>query len=1266
MKNACGHRIANQQALLATAVGLWSGFSVPALAGDEGTPDPYITEVWQVTEGLPGNNVTSVVQTPDGYLWVGTDNGLARFDGVCFEVFDASTPGLESRQIRRLFVDQGGRLWVAMMDPGHLSLYAAGKFTAFHATDGWPLRSVASFASAGAQDVMIVDGAGATHTFRDGRFTEVVPADRGRDEPVQEWILDAAGGAWALNAERQLQERQGVEWAPLVPAGDVAPPIVEHMAAAREKGLWIFDGGQFRLLDGGRWTRRIPGIPGLSQESITCLKEDSSGNLWIGTSGSRLFRFGTNGSQLAFSAGSGFPSGAISELCEDREGNVWVASAASGLIRLKRSVFRTFGRAEGLPPAPLLSLAEDSTGRLMLGTLGGGMFVLENGRYLGPLALLGRPSSVWALRRGQSGAMWAGNGEGLVKLHGQGSAQWGVLNGLVDPRILSIHEDREGTLWIGTESGLSRFDGERFTSYSTTDGLSDDAVHAIAQDEAGDLWFGTDAGLNRFRGGKFTSFSRQNGLPGEQVHALLAGENGDLWIGTLDGGLSRFREGRFVRYTLQQGLPDNSIKVILDDGLGCLWLGTGRGICRVSHEELDAVARGSRSRLECVTYLKKDGLASIQCAAGSPSGIKAHDGRLWFATVRGVSVVDPGRMPVNRVQPPVVIEEVSADGEVVFSNRRAEGASDQAELTAVRVPAGRRHLEIAYTALSLTSPAQTRFRIRLEGLGDDWSDVGTRRVAHYDGLPPGAYRLHVVAANNDGVWSKSAAVFAFRVMPFYWQTWWFRVVVGAGFAGAILLGFRRWIIRGERERIAEATRLQSAALGCAGDGILITDRGGKIVWANPAFAELTGYEEADLAGRNVRLLKSGRHPAEFYAAMWKTLLGGEVWQEEIINRKKDGALSTYEQTATPVRNREGTITHFIAILRDITERKRMEQALRDSEDRFRTLAVATLEGVIIYDEFQILEANRAAAQMFGFTPAEFIGLSVLELVAPASRTLLEEHIVSGREEPLDCQGRRKDGTLFDLEMHGRTCPFQGRTVRMAAVRDITETKRSHRKIRLLEQHRALETERSRIARDMHDEMGASLTRITLLSEAAEVEIARADQPKRPGVSTRLQRISTLGRSLVATIDEIVWAVNPGNDTLEAFASYLCHFCPEFLKLADVQCRLNLPLALADRNLDSQVRHHLFLAVKEALHNVVKHSGATQVSLQLEMEEDLLVITIADDGVGFDLPESSRSGNGLGNMQQRMSQIGGKMELASQPGHGTRIVLRLDLTTGGTA
>lgn len=432
------------------------------------------------------------------------------------------------------------------------------------------------------------------------------------------------------------------------------------------------------------------------------------------------------------------------------------------------------------------------------------------------------------------------------------------------------------------------------------------------------------------------------------------------------------------------------------------------------------------------------------------------------------------------------------------------------------------------------------------------------------------------------------------------------------------------------------------------------------------FTQLTGYDADELAGRNVRLLKSGKHPAEFYSAMWETLLAGDVWQSEIINRKKDGSLSTHEQTTTPVRNERGKITHFVAIKRDITGRKLMERALRESEERFRTLADVSLEGIVIYDDQQILEVNRTAAGMFGYTPAELIGNSVLGLVNPATRAAVLEHIRSGSDKPYECSGHRKDGTPLEIEIYCRACPFGGRTVRVAAIRDITETRQSQKRIQLLEQHKALETERIRIARDMHDEMGASLTKITLLGEAAELELAGRDQPEHEGARARLQRISVLGRSLVASMDEIVWAVNPGNDTLEGFASYICHFAPNLLKLAAIQCRLSVPGEMPRQVLRSQVRHHLLLAVKEALHNVIKHSRATHVNLSVELPSDWLSVTITDNGCGFERGESSRIGNGLVNMQQRMKQIDGEMEFSSQPGHGVRIMLRVPLASGGSS
>ena len=1222
--------------------------------------DRPVPEVWQVPEGLPHNEVTSVAQTPDGYLWVGTRGGLARFDGIRFEVFRGNTPGLEDRSIDKLFVDSEGGLWIATAS-GHLACFTKGRFQPMGGEQGWSGRRVVAFALDLAHRLWLMDSTGRAWVYKEGRF-EVAGGRAAEPNPgLHSWVLDKSCGRWALDAGRRLQRWRGGKWEVVAdPAGGFSGRI-QWVAPARSGGLWVADEGFIRRIDGDRWTADLAGNP-VNAESPTAVSGDSEGHLWLGTSGSALFRIPVDQSPAGALPLEGIPTGTINDVFEDREGNIWVASDGGGLIALRPGVFRSFGMAEGLPSEPITALAEETPGRLVVGTLGGGMYFFEAGRFFGPVSMLGRSVSVESLLARREGGIWAGTrAEGLLLLNGMKSARFSTREGLASPSVLSLFEDRAGVLWVGHPSGLSRYDGTRFTQFTAADGLPDSPVRAIAQDSQGDLWIGTADGLARLQKGKFTRWTSRDGLAGNQIQTLLPGSNGEIWIGSVDGGLSRFKDGNFFNYLARNGLPDESITTLLEDDSGRLWVGTGHGVFRVAVSELEEVADGTKARLEGVTYETRDGLASIQLAVGQPAGLRSSDGSLWFATPHALNRVFPGRLSRNSVPPPVAIEQVTINGERVYSNADVTGRVTEDAPPSILVPAGRRHVEISYTALSFNSPTQTRFRIQLEGAEAVDHDVGSRRIAFYDGLPPGSYRFRVSAANSDGVRSLTSATLEFGVKAFLWETWWFNGGTGIGLLGLAGVYLRRRIARRERERVAETLRLQAVALGSAGDGIVITDPRGGVVWTNPAFTRLTGYESGEVVGRSIRLLKSGEQTPGFYQSMWRTLLAGEVWQSEIVNRNRDGTLTTFEQTTTPVTDPAGGITHFVSIYRDIGQRKRMELAVAESEERFRTLALATVEAVLIHDDRCILEVNPAAVELFGYPQAEFIGRSILDLIDEPGRESARRHFQSDSVAPEEFQGVRKDGTRFLFEVQCRPCPFRGRVVRVAAIRDITEARRDQQRIQTLLQQKALELERSRIARDMHDEMGSSLTRITLLGEAAELGMDSADEKERAGARARVQRISALGRSLVVSMDEIVWAVKSGNDSLEECASYLCHFAPDLLKTAGIQCRLAVPEEFPVRIVGMEVRHNLLLVVKEALHNIVKHSGATSVTLTLEVMGDDLRITLADNGQGFDPGSARPLGNGLRNMRQRMLDAKGHLDLVSEPGKGTRITIRVGVS-----
>src|SRR6185503_18437021 len=422
------------------------------------------------------------------------------------------------------------------------------------------------------------------------------------------------------------------------------------------------------------------------------------------------------------------------------------------------------------------ALVADPAGGLWIGTDAHGLVRWDEAGFSSPIMPGG--GAVWALAVEPAGRLWVGSYfDGVFAKHGSNWFHRGIEEGLINNRVYALAVARDGAVWIGTDRGVSRYVGDRFENFTTNHGFPAGAVRAIAQDASGDMWFGTvRTGLARWRHGRFELFTRADGLSRNSIRSLLADADGTLWIGTGGSGLSRWRDGHFVNFQVEDGLPDGLIVAIVDDGLGYLWFSSGQGIFRVARANLESFARRETMRLECTRYLKDDGLMSMQCSDGSPSGIRTSDGRLWFTSAKGLSVVNPRELRPNPVPPPVQIEEVLVDGK------------PQALPTAtipLTVPAGRRRLEIRYSGLSFTAPDRVRFKQRLEGFDNAWQDAGEQRAASFQGLRPGNYRFRVIAANNDGVWNHEGASLAFSVQPELWQTIWFRGLVLLGCLGAV-------------------------------------------------------------------------------------------------------------------------------------------------------------------------------------------------------------------------------------------------------------------------------------------------------------------------------------------------------------------------------------------------------------------------------------------------------------------------------------------------
>lgn len=735
----------------------------------------YLQDIWQTKDGLPQNTITAIAQTPDGYLWLGTREGLIRFDGARFTVFDSkTTPEITQDQVLSLLADRQGRLWIGTWGGGLVQL-EGGRFTRFSSEDGLPGDLIAT---------IFEDRKGRLWIGTDGAGLARAEAGTGSNPEMgkpQRFVAEPSRGALGLSI-RDITEDDGGLWvateaglARLDPNGNLdsfgpaeglSRTSVRSLLRDRSGTLWVgTDLGLNRYRD-GKFTV-LTRADGLSHNVIVSLVEDRDGNVWIGTDGGGINRW-HNGALTSFTSKHGLSNDSILSMLEDREGSLWIGTNLGGLNRLKNGRFTPLGKREGLSEDYIRAVYEDRQGTLWIGTEGGGLNRIRDGVVTTFTTKDGLSNDiVFAIVEDRDGSLWIGTDNGLTRLRNGRFDVFHAEMGMSNDSVLALHEDRQGTLWIGTYAGgLNRYKDGKFTAFTTKQGLSHDTVNVITEDRDNNLWIGTrGGGLNRYKDGKFTAFTTKDGLSDNLVFALHEDGDGALWIGTYGGGLTRLKGGRFSVVSERQGLFDNVVHRIIEDGRGDVWMSTNRGIFRVAKRELDEVADGTRSALTPAVYGTADGMRNVECNGGASAGALTRAGVVWFPTIAGAVAIDPARLATNTLMPPVTIEHVLVDGAVVPSTGT------------VNLPAEAQTLEVRFTALSLIDPLAVRFRYRLEGLEDEWVQAEGRRTAYYSKLPPGDYRFRVIAANNDGVWNEEGAAIEVSVAPLLQETLWFRGLI---------------------------------------------------------------------------------------------------------------------------------------------------------------------------------------------------------------------------------------------------------------------------------------------------------------------------------------------------------------------------------------------------------------------------------------------------------------------------------------------------------
>jgi ligand-binding sensor domain-containing protein/signal transduction histidine kinase len=781
--------------------------------------------VWRTQEGLPENRIRAIAQTPDGYLWLGTSSGLARFDGVRFVVYARfNTPSMTDDNIRAFAVAGDGSLWVA------------------------------------------TDGGGLMH-YRDGRFQPYGPKEGLTNEFVGAVLVDRRGGVWAgtnrglfhMNGERfervdEALHLSNIAFFALREAAD------GRVFAGGPSGLFCFEDGKLRRYseandvdgtyhigaskDGALWLGTNHGLRILGADAgyahrsfmkgmVGAIVEDHAGNMWIGTEGDGLYLADRSG-ETVFRAPTSLPDNSILALWEDREQSIWVGTA-DGLVRMSAPDVGVLSSRDGLSSDNVTTVYCGRRNTLWLTTVTGRAFQYANGR----VTAVELPATAENLRmRGtfedHAGAFWFGTGsQGAVRLANGKLTRFTVAEGLRNNGIQAFYEDRNRDLWIGTTSGLSRWDGVRFHNYYLEEGLSYGWIRAIAEDHNGDMLVGTDRGLNRFHDGRFVADPAFASLSRDRIWSIYAEAPDTLWVATQGAGLVRVKNGKASRITTHEGLLSNSIFQVIGDGRGSLWMSGPMGLSTASMADLDAAAEGRSEAIAVVAYGTGDGLESTQINGGvQPSGCLTADGELWFPSVKGAVHFKPG-MPRGPAQKTAEYSRNSISDAIYHSPARVEAVLVDGKSAGaggeVTIGPGRRRVDIEFTACSLRAPERVVFRYKLEGFDGTWIAATVHRSVTYDNLPPGQYRFRVVARDGSLDAGSSEASVGLVVRPQFYETAWFYVLAALG-AAAGVAGMVRYQEKQARERynlrLVERTRIaremhDTVVQGCVGVSTLI-------------------------------------------------------------------------------------------------------------------------------------------------------------------------------------------------------------------------------------------------------------------------------------------------------------------------------------------------------------------------------------------------------------------------------------------------------------
>jgi diguanylate cyclase (GGDEF)-like protein len=770
-------------------------------------PSQYHHQHWSNENGLPQNTINSITQTTDGYLWLGTLEGLVRFDGMSFTHFNSrNSKIIDHNIITATHTDQNGRLWFVNAK-GSLIQLVNNQFYRIPSKNYLATTLINTIYPSDKGVIWIgTNGKGLikyqNHQFTSPQYLKTLGSHISK-------ITENTDGLWVASDKGMFLITSSEQVITIKSTTGLFSNIKALYSTKENLVLVGTDKGLYYVKNNSLQPLSL--INDIQNNSIEAIIEDSDKNIWLATDGQGLIRIQDILSPSP-KTNTLFDNQSIYSLFEDREKILWVGSHLNGLHKLKNPRVATYSRDEGLSHHLVRSVIESSSGSIFIGTEGGGVNEYKNGRIT-PYSSLEKLSNlkVYSIIENPDESLWIGSDQGLFKTDKNSFDQYTVENGLSNNIVLALHQVTDGDLWVGTYSdGLNIFDQSGFKKVPSVPALNKTSINVIYEDSLGDIWIGTRGkGLVKYSDNSFTTYTTAQGLSDNMIFAIHEDSDGYLWIGTYGGGLNRLKDNVFNIITEEHGLYDNVIHKIVEDNSGRFWISSNRGIFNVSKDELNATIDGVKKSIDTIVYGTKDGMKNAEGNGGNNAGLFTSQHEVWFPTIDGV--VKASRLDYQQryFSTPILITTVLANNSNVSKKELPYVGSDI------------NNLSISYTSPSLYEPESLRFKYKLEGIDDGWIYAKNRRIAQYGNIPAGKYTFSVKVKTTTTDWMTTKTSISIVVTPQYYETVWFKLLIGLLTLAIIYLAYRIKIAQLKRHNRALEKAIQQRTADLQNANILL-------------------------------------------------------------------------------------------------------------------------------------------------------------------------------------------------------------------------------------------------------------------------------------------------------------------------------------------------------------------------------------------------------------------------------------------------------------